>query len=665
MTRTWQISTVDDAARARIAAARIAASHGVSTLERTRLVAALSAQLRQCLVKGGGWRLTLRTTAPTGERRGGLLTVTLDAEPEATGDSGTDPAGARVGRTSVGRTGVGGKEPEATAAEGTGADETGSETTATGRTRVVGTGAGTSGEGTGAGGTDGGVGWQASVATAGPGAGVPGPADGGRAVDRPVRVPRSRAALADALLGADEDAALVLDKLAEQEQLVAFHREELHQTNQGVLALHAELDAAGRVQRELFGAERRARTEAESARRRLTFLADASAALSASLNHEEILGHLPRLLVPDYARSVDVWLFASDDPARRHTTRPAAAVAAARTGRPQYAADHPSRLPGVDDLPPSALDPDQPLLCIPLPSRHTPLGVVTLTPPRERWSPDDAVMLVELARRAGIAVDHAQRFEHNRDIAETLQRALLTDLPATPGLNLAARYLPATHGLNIGGDWYDAFRQPDGGLVAVMGDVTGHGLHAAVMMSQLRTALRAYAVDGGTPGRLLTRLHAFLHHLQPDLYATAVIARFHPDEPEVTWAAAGHPPPVLRTPDGQVRVLDAKPGAMLGIPLHQEIRDHAVRVPPGSTLALYTDGLVERRREGIDPGIRRLAEALSAEHPTGLEGDLEGAADRILDPMLHDSQRDDDVCLLLVHRTDAERGDGPEGAPPL
>ncbi|MFD5818562.1 PP2C family protein-serine/threonine phosphatase [Streptomyces sp. NPDC127038] len=593
MTRTWQITTVDDAARARIAVARAAAAHGASTVERTRLVTALSAQLRQCLLKGGGWRLTLRTSGPTREPGRGRLTVSLDAETN---------------------------------------------------------------------GAEGGPSWRAGLDTAGPGGDGTGGGTGDRNV--PARVPHTRAALADALLGADEDTSRLLGKLTEQERLVAFHREELHQTNQGVLALHAELDTAGRVQRELFDAERRARTEAESARRRLTFLADASAALTASLNHEEILGHLPRLLVPDYARSVDVWLFAADDRARGRTARPAAAVAAARTGRPHYAADHPGGLPGVDDLPPSALDPRQPLLCIPLPSRHTPLGVVTLTPPRERWSADDAVMLVELARRAGVAIDHAQRFEHNRDIAETLQRALLTELPATPGLNLAARYLPATHGLNIGGDWYDAFRQPDGALVTVVGDVTGHGLRAAVMMSQLRTALRAYAVDGGTPGRLLTRLHAFLHHLQPDLYATAVIARFHPDEPEVTWAAAGHPPPVLRGPDGEVRVLDARPGAMLGIPLHQEIRDHTALIPPGSTLALYTDGLVERRREGIDPGIRRLAGALSAERAAGLDHDLEGAADRILDPLLRDSRRDDDVCLLLVHlgATDADGGPGRTSA---
>lgn len=577
MTDTWKIATVDDAARARIAAARLAAAHGVSTVERTRLVTALSAQLRQSLVKGGSWVMTLHGTPSSADGGPGRITVALAAV--ANGSAG---------------------KPS----------------------------------------------WQASVAVEEPGRG-----------ESAARVPRDRKAFADALLSADEDTSRILDRLSEQEQLVSFHREELHQTNQGVLALHAELDAAGLVQRELFAAERAARTEAESARRRLTFLADASAALTASLNHEEILDRLPQLLVPGYARSVEVWLL--DDDVRKRSPRPAAAVAAARTGRPQYAADRPGGLPGVDDLPPSALRPDQPLLCIPLPTRHAPLGVLTLTPPEDPWGPDDAVMLVELARRAGTAIDHAQRFEHNRDIAETLQRALLTDLPTTPGLGLAARYLPATHGLNIGGDWYDAFKQPDGGLVAVMGDVTGHGLRAAVMMSQLRTALRAYAVDGGTPGQLLTRLHVFLHHLQPDLYATAVIARFHPDESTVTWAAAGHPPPVLRTPGGGVRVLDAKPGAMLGIPLHQEIRDHTAELPPGSTLALYTDGLVERRAEGIDPGIRRLAEALGAQRAADLDRDLEGAADRILDPMLRDSQRDDDVCLLLCHVGDTGAHPGP------
>ncbi|MEU9190427.1 SpoIIE family protein phosphatase [Streptomyces sp. NPDC048484] len=568
MTRTWHITTVTDAARARIDTARLAAAYGVPGMERTCLTAALSAHLRQCLTKGGTWRLDLETaTAPPED---GLLRAVVT--------SGDDACAER--------------QPP----------------------------------------------WHMTVACAqGAGATAVAPA----AAD-----PET---LAGELLCADEDTALVLDTLEEQEDLVASHREELDQTNLGVLALHAELDAASRGQRDLFAAERKARTEAEAARRRLTFLADASAVLTASLNHDEIVHRFQSLLVPEYARGVDVWLFDGGDDEHPNAPRPAAAVVAARTGRPQYAADHSGDLPGVDDQPPSALRPEVPLLCVPLPTRRTPLGVLILSPPGARWDADDAVMLIELTRRAGIAMDNARRFEHNRDIAETLQRALLTDLPTTPGLHLAARYLPATHGLNIGGDWYDAFRQPDGSLITVIGDVTGHGLHAAVMMSQLRTALRAYAVDGGTPGQLLTRLHIFLHHLQPDLYATAVIARFHPDEPTLTWAAAGHPPPVLRTPDGQVHTLGAKPGAMLGIPLEQRIPDHTVNVTPGSTLALYTDGLVERRAQGIDPGIERLAAALGTFRSADLDADLDGSADRLLHPLLRDSERDDDVCLLLCH----------------
>ncbi|MER6623652.1 SpoIIE family protein phosphatase [Streptomyces sp. NPDC000931] len=568
MTHTWRIRTVTDAARARIAVARLAAAHGVPTVERARLAAALSGQLRQCLTKGGLWVLTLDGPGPSAGA--GTLHVAVVPAPGA---------------------GAAGRAP-----------------------------------------------WTVTVPCPEPGR----VSDAGPVTEDPDD-------LSEALLGADEDTAVVLDKLAEQEELVAFHREELHQTNQGVLALHAELDAAGRAQREAFAAERRAREEAENARRRLTFLADASAVLNASLNHDEIVRRLPELLAPRYAGSVDIWLFDHEDDRYRPTPHPRAAVHAARTGRPQYAAGHPGGLPGVDDQPPSALDPGRPLLCIPLLTRRAPLGVLTLSPPGERWDPDDALMLLELARRAGTAIDNARRFEHNRDIAETLQRALLTELPSTPGLSLAARYLPATHGLNIGGDWYDAFRQRDGGLITVIGDVTGHGLHAAVMMSQLRTALRAYAVDGDSPGRLLTRLHEYLRHLQPDLFATAVIARFHPDGHTLTWAAAGHPPPVLRLPDGRVRTLDAKPGAMLGIPLRQDIADHTERLAPGSTLALYTDGLVERRARGIDPGIERLAAALGSFGSAELDADLEDSADRILRPLLSDSERDDDVCLLLCH----------------
>ncbi|WP_416484126.1 PP2C family protein-serine/threonine phosphatase [Streptomyces sp. CL12] len=453
----------------------------------------------------------------------------------------------------------------------------------------------------------------------------------------------AEADLAEALLDAGEDTAVVLAGLDEAEELVRFHREELHQTNQGVLALHAELEAAALAQRELLDAERAARAEAENSRRLLTFLADASASLNASLDHEDILRRLPKLLVPEYARHVDVWLV--DDERTPPAERAAAAVTAARTGRPQHAAPRPGGLPGVDDLPASVLSPDRPLLCLPLGSR-TVQGVLTLSAPGERFAPDTAVMLLELARRAGIALDNARQYEQHRDVAEALQRAQLTELPDTPGLALAARYLPATHGLNIGGDWYDAFPGPDGSVLAVIGDVTGHGLRAAVIMGQLRTALRAYAVEGNGPARILTLLHRMLRHQQPELYATCAIARFTPGEPGVVWAAAGHPPALVRGPGGGVRVLDAKPGIMLGVPVPHEYEEHHEELPAGATLALYTDGLVERRSAGIDAGIERLADALGTLGAAELE-QLDAAADALLKPMLRDSEHDDDICLLL------------------
>ncbi|MCL6672308.1 PP2C family protein-serine/threonine phosphatase [Streptomyces panaciradicis] len=467
---------------------------------------------------------------------------------------------------------------------------------------------------------------------------------------------RAALPLPEALLRADEDTAAVLSLLDAQQTLVQLHGEELHQTNQGVLALHSDLEAAARTQRELLEAEQRARAEAERARRLLTFLGDASAAIASSLSHTAILRRLSDLLVPDYADHLDVWLFDEekdayegyDEHARPVREHSAAAVAAARTGRPQHAADRPAALPGVDDLPPSALSPRRPLLAVPL-TAHRLLGVLTLTAPASGFDADTCVMLLELARRVGVALDHAHHYERYRDTAEALQRAQLTDLPAHPGLVAAARYLPATWGMNIGGDWYDAFLQPDGSLLAVIGDVTGHGLRAAVVMGQLRTALRAYAVENATPGEILTRLHHMLRHLQPELYATAMIARFRPGDPRVLWASAGHPPAVVRDVDGAVRVLDHKPGVMLGIPLPGVYPDHRAELPAGSSLVLYTDGLVERRGEGIDAGIGRLCRALEAVSTSELEQDPDAAADALLKPLLHDSERADDVCLLLCH----------------
>jgi serine phosphatase RsbU (regulator of sigma subunit) len=626
-----RIGSLADAAAARAALARVAADGDAPALPRARFLSALTARLRRCLDEGGEWTLLLHLHAPAAGQDG-RLDVRLRPARRTRPRPGEDepapvPARRREDEPTPASAQPGEDEPEPVPA----------------RRREDGP----------------------APASARPGEDEP-------VLTCPLRRPVARDSLrggmpaAEALLRADEDTAAVLGALDQQEQVVRLYREELHHTNQGVLALHAELDAAALAQRELLDAERAAHEAAERARRLLTFLADASAAVTASLSHTDVLRCLSELLVPDYARHIDVWIFeeeADEQRPRGSEQHSAAAVVAARTGRPQHAAPHAGGLPGVDDLPPSALSPDRALLAIPLVAQRT-MGVVTLTAPGARFDADTSVMLVELARRAGVALDNARRYEQHRDTAEALQRAQLTDLPTQPGLLLAARYLPATGGMNIGGDWYDAFRQPDGSLLAVIGDVTGHGLRAAVVMGQLRTALRAYAIEAGdSPGRILTRLHRMLRHLQPDLYATALIARFRPGETRVVWASAGHPPAVARTADGAVRTLDAKPGVMLGIPVPYEYPDHAVDLPPGSSLVLYTDGLVERRALGIDPGIDRLVRAVAGLRAPDLEEDVEAAADSLLRPLMADCEGNDDVCLMLCHVLASAR-DGHRGARP-
>jgi sigma-B regulation protein RsbU (phosphoserine phosphatase) len=255
-------------------------------------------------------------------------------------------------------------------------------------------------------------------------------------------------------------------------------------------------------------------------------------------------------------------------------------------------------------------------------------------------------------RRAADAVDTARRQLLRREmelaeehrVKETLQRAVLpASLPKGPGFRLAAHYLPAERPSLVGGDWYDAFRLPDGTLAVAVGDVVGHDLVAAATMGQMRNALRAYAFSDGPPGNVLGRLNALTSGLSEGALATAIYGRVDVDRCTFSWAGAGHPPPLLISAEG-ARFLEAPDGMMLGAEAGTGYGDADVAIPPDGALVLYTDGLVERRDRDLDAGGAALLEAAA---------DLAGKPAKeicasLAARMLPGGGHEDDVCLLVV-----------------
>jgi GAF domain-containing protein len=281
------------------------------------------------------------------------------------------------------------------------------------------------------------------------------------------------------------------------------------------------------------------------------------------------------------------------------------------------------------------------------PVRSRAIGAILLVnrPERAAFTAAEEWTAAEVGRRAGLAVDNSRLYREQRHVAEVLQRSLLTELPAIPGIGLHARYLPAQDGAAVGGDWYDAFTQPDGSVMVAVGDVSGHDIEAAATMGQLRNLVRgdAYGRDE-EPGALLSALDQTLHGLRVPASATAVLARVRTcwSGYEVGFANAGHPPPLLLLPDGTVQVWWVPPEPLLGLPPRDEPRTTSQRfVPAGSTLVLYTDGLVEDREQLLDDGIAGLSAVLREN--ADCSGDELCA--RLLEVAPH---RSDDIALLLV-----------------
>lgn len=240
----------------------------------------------------------------------------------------------------------------------------------------------------------------------------------------------------------------------------------------------------------------------------------------------------------------------------------------------------------------------------------------------------------------------------SRALADRLQQALLTPPPEPDHLHVAVRYLPAGPGAQVGGDWYDAFLQPSGTTMLVIGDVVGHDTEAAAAMGQLRSLLRGVATySDAAPVEVLRGLDASMATLQVGTLATAAVARFEqtPGELErgitrMRWANAGHLPPLVVNPDGSVAELAPWIGdLMLGVDASAQRRESLVTLDRGSTVLLYTDGLVERRDADLDQGLHRLRTALTqlADLP------LEELLDELLERLVQ-GRPDDDVALVAV-----------------
>jgi serine phosphatase RsbU (regulator of sigma subunit)/anti-sigma regulatory factor (Ser/Thr protein kinase) len=273
------------------------------------------------------------------------------------------------------------------------------------------------------------------------------------------------------------------------------------------------------------------------------------------------------------------------------------------------------------------------------------LGWIEVTGKRTgSFTEEDESILVQLAQMTSVAIENVRLYEHERGIAATLQRNLLpAGLPDVPGVGAAARYLAGGDGVEVGGDWYEVIPLPSDRVGVAIGDVVGRGVRAAAIMGQLRVALRAYALEFESPAVVARRLAGFVQTIDPNQMATCVYAVLEPESGVLTYTNAGHPPPLLLTPGDEAVYLEGDPGLPLGVIADTVYTEASVRLDPGATLLLYTDGLVEERGQAIDVGLERLRSVVA-----GAAHEPDVLCDRVLDELV-DGASQDDVALLAVH----------------
>jgi PAS domain S-box-containing protein len=420
--------------------------------------------------------------------------------------------------------------------------------------------------------------------------------------------------------------------------------------------------------------------DAEAVRAELRLLTEATTWMNESLDTESVATRLADLAVPtlgDYC-CVDLLGEPSSGCARRVAAKhrnPRAARALFRLGElldPKVGATDPISAVLSGDAPVLMTDmPDQPwilpgdaeveriygrlrprsVVIVPLRARGRVLGALTLCTERpygRAYTQRDLYVASDLAGRAALAIDNARMYARQHDAVETLQRSLLPEVNNIPGLTVATRYLVSTDDAEVGGDWYDLLPLPDGAVGLAIGDVVGHDLHAAAAMGQLRGVLRSYAWEALAPGAVLDRCDQLVQGLDMAAMATAIYARLNTPAADgsrlLHYANAGHPPPLLRLPDGETKLLDQHMSPLIGA-VPESTRGGATAIcPPGSALLLYTDGLTDVR--GYDPSERTaLLRRTMAEAD---KGDMEQLCGLVLQAMATPDLQDD-IALLAIH----------------
>ncbi len=282
------------------------------------------------------------------------------------------------------------------------------------------------------------------------------------------------------------------------------------------------------------------------------------------------------------------------------------------------------------------------LMGVPLVAGREVIGVLHIGSLTDRrFTADDTGLLQLAADRAATAVQSVLA-RSDRAAAAALQRSLVPSaLPVIPGAELAARHVPG-HG-DVGGDWYDVFTLPSGNVGVVMGDVAGSGLRAAVVMGRMRSALRAYALEYSDPADVLARLDRKMQHFEPSALATVLYAVFDPGLTRMRLSSAGHLPPVIATGEGPAALADIGPDLLIG--MDTQVARHTVSIPvsPGTVVAIYTDGLVERRNRPLDDGLAALAAAVRPAPPDDVCVAVMGA-------LIGYEVPSDDVALLVLRR---------------